>query len=101
MDYLWMLISIFIAVFFSWFSRRHFDSAKKIDKGFAFGYWKLSYRRKFIRTLWMFPVLVITIFSLQVMCDSSLFTYVSEIVLVLLFIIQAIYNYKKWRTEEL
>jgi hypothetical protein len=25
----------------------------KIDKGVQFNYWKLTYRRKFIRTLWV------------------------------------------------
>lgn len=25
----------------------------KVDKGFELIYWKLSYRRKFIRTLWL------------------------------------------------
>jgi hypothetical protein len=29
--------------------------AVKIDKGFCIQYWKLSYRRKFIRTIWMLP----------------------------------------------
>lgn len=101
MDYLWILISTFITAFFSWVSMRHFDGAKKIDKGFAFIYWKLSYRRKFIRTLWMSPVIVITILGLQLVCDSSLFIRVIEIALVLSFVIQAIYNYIKWRTKEL
>lgn len=101
MDYLWILVVTFITAFFSWILMRHFDGVKKIDKGFSFNYWKLSYRRKFIRTLWMSPVTVITILGLQLMCDSSLFRCVIEIALVLSFVIQAIYNYMKWRTEEL
>ncbi|GAA0741604.1 hypothetical protein [Clostridium oceanicum] len=29
---------------------------KKVDKGFEILYWRLSNRRKFIRTLWFIPI---------------------------------------------
>jgi len=35
--------------------------ANKVDKGFELRYWRLSYRRKFIRTLWMIPFLLAAI----------------------------------------
>lgn len=31
---------------------------RKVDKGFQLIYWKLSYRRKFLRTLWWTPLSV-------------------------------------------
>lgn len=31
----------------------------KVDKGFEVLYWRLSYRRKFIRTLWLMPIGII------------------------------------------
>jgi hypothetical protein len=31
----------------------------KTDKGFELSYWKLSYRRKFVRTLWGAPAVLL------------------------------------------
>ena len=36
-------------------------NCEKIDKGFELDYWKLSYRRKFIRTLWLIPLGIIAV----------------------------------------
>lgn len=69
-----------------------------VDRGFELSYWRLSYRRKLIRTLWFVPCLII--------CVVILFLYVGisteEIILYAFFativsIIQIIYNYRKWK----
>ena len=58
---------------------RRSGEKEKIDKGFSFSYWRLSYRRKFIRTLWFIPLAVLVILAV--------------------ILTQAIYNYKKWKEE--
>lgn len=69
----------------------------KVDKGFELLYDNLSYRRKFIRTLWLIPIgiafgIVITYNSIIV----SLFYW-------LIFIINAVKqlkdNYTMWKKE--
>ena len=34
----------------------------RIDKGFCFNYWSLSYRRKFLRTIWFGGVVTAGVF---------------------------------------
>lgn len=38
----------------------------KVDKGFELVYWELSYRRKFIRTLWMIPWTIVSLIFIQI-----------------------------------
>ena len=56
--FLIMIISMIIGLALSFFLARRYDMSEKVDKGVEFCYWKLSYRRKLIRTLWMIPVLI-------------------------------------------
>lgn len=70
---------------------------EKVDKGFELLYKNLSYRRKFIRTLWLIPI-GITV--------GIVITYISIIVSIfywLLFIIVSIKqlkdNYTMWKNE--
>ena len=64
----------------------------KVDKGFELVYWKLSYRRKFIRTLWMIPWTIVALIFIQIVGKNYKYTILP---------IQAIYNYKKWMKEEM
>jgi len=67
------------------------------DKGFELFYNKLSYRRKFIRTIWLIPLGIVV---------GSIITYINIIVSLfywLLFIVTGIkqlkYNYVMWKKE--
>ena len=72
----------------------------KVDKGFELIYYKLSYRRRFIRTLWLIPwaifALGLTYWRTRSMRNIVLLT----IILGVLGFIQAYQNYKKWKEEE-
>lgn len=71
-----------------------------IDKGSCFGYWKLSYRRKFIRTLWftlLIVVLLLTPSEIPVIGTHKLYWFAALIVIAPT---QLLYNYYKWQTEE-
>ena len=57
-----MAISILVIVeTIGFFLAKRYDMREKVDKGIEICYWKLSYRRKFIRTLCFIPVSVIII----------------------------------------
>ncbi len=61
-----------------------------IDKGFCLNYYKLSYRRKLIRTLWLSPVV------LMVLAVSKAFFWIC----LLLLAAQAVYNFAMWQKYE-
>lgn len=71
----------------------------KVDKGFEINYYNLSYRRKFIRTLWMIPFMILTL-CLVVWIGTPLFiTLPVAVIFAVTGFIQAFHNYKKWREE--
>lgn len=78
---------------------RRSGEKEKIDKGFSFSYWRLSYRRKFIRTLWFIPLAVLVIILVHAAYRSYVITLVSGVFILAVILTQAIYNYKKWKEE--
>ena len=73
---------------------------EKIDKGFSLIYRKLSYRRKFLRTLWSTPIILLLFLFDE---DVSVFGMSRNsfmIFLILLFIVQAVYNYYRWKNDD-
>lgn len=74
--------------------------SKKVDKGFELQYYKLSYRRRFIRTLWMIPFAIIAVFLCYVLGFSEWSVLILAIVLAIITIVQALHNYKMWKSEE-
>lgn len=100
MNHMWIILVALIAAAFSVLIGKIFDRGKRIDKGFAYCYWHLSYRRRFKRTLWTLPILIIVLFLLQVTYESYFLTIVMAVVLGMIFMIQAVVNYRKWKEEE-
>ena len=47
-----------IAIITSALMSKKWEKYEKVDKGIELCYWKLSYRRKLIRTLWMIPIAI-------------------------------------------
>ena len=81
----------------------HIKGAKtreKIDKGFSLSYWNLSYRRKFIRTLWSSLLIIPAMLLVHMSYHSVIVTIVVGIVLLAIFTAQAVYNYMKWKKEK-
>lgn len=72
----------------------------KVDKGFELIYWKLSYRRKFIRTLWFTPLTFLLIPFMFLIGDKLFINRIMPILLSLVYIGQLIYTYIKWKKEE-
>ena len=69
----------------------------KVDKGFELIYWNLSYRRKFIRTLWFTPLSVLLIIFMFLTGDKLFINRLMPILLALVYIWQLIYTYIKWK----
>ncbi len=67
----------------------------KVDKGFKILYGKLSNRRKFIRTLWITPFIIML--SIYMFYTGDI---LFPIFLISAFFIQLIYTYFKWKAEE-
>ena len=73
------------------------------DQGFCLSYSKLSYRRKFIRTIWTFLigtlVCAVILFTRPVLRQEPQYIVAGASLLFLLFVAQAAYNYSKWQSE--
>ena len=72
----------------------------KVDKGFELLYWKLSYRRKFIRTLWLMPIGIIISANIFNRGNLLFINRIIPISIVLANLIQLSYNFNKWKEEE-
>ena len=95
-----MAISILVIVeTIGFFLAKRYDMSEKVDKGIEICYWKLSYRRKFIRTLCFIPVSVIIIIEFYQEFQSYMFTGIIGVVFFISIFIQAFYNYKRWKNE--
>lgn len=79
---------------------RVYRKKEKVDKGFVFAYWRLSYRRKFIRTLWMIPVDILVVIGIHLLLKSPAATAFVAAVAVVSLVVQAVYTYRKWKEEE-
>jgi hypothetical protein len=69
-----------------------------VDKGFHFVYWGLSYRRKFIRTLW-----IIGVTPLILLLPIGIGPFSPEFFFILTLttgILQLIYTYVMWKDLE-
>lgn len=75
-------------------------NGNKVDKGFEIIYWNLSYRRKFIRTLWMTPFCVVPIIFVWTTGDRIIINRVIPSVIIIIYFIQLLYTYLKWKKEE-
>lgn len=71
--------------------------SRKVDKGFHLNYWKLSYRRRFVRNLWMLPLLIAITGILITRGDSILTCRIIPIILLVSSVFELIYNYLKWK----
>ena len=64
-----------------------------IDQGRCVSYWKLSYRRKFIRTIWIFAIGLAVMLILQIHWIVIVIFSIGDFV-------QAGYNYYRWQMEK-
>ncbi len=100
MELVIVFLSTIIAVSIFSFILKRWMNDEKIDKGIEICYWKLSYRRKFIRTLWLIPIEILLVFCFHITFHSTIWTFLVAVGFVIMLLIQAVYNYKKWKKED-
>lgn len=76
------------------------NNEEKVDKGFELVYYKLSNRRKFIRTLWMFPWAVLAVWLIYARGFPLILVILVGIIIAVTFTMQACYTYRKWKEED-
>lgn len=72
---------------------------KKVDKGLEFRYYKLSYRRRFIRTLWLIPWMLLVLYLMHWLGVSISILVLTTVIFIITAFTQVLYNYKKWKEE--
>ncbi len=69
----------------------------KTDRGFELSYWNLSYRRKFIRSLCLLPLVPLVSVLCYLNTHSLSSAVILAIVIFMIGAIQIIYTYRKWK----
>ncbi len=78
-----------------------YKNKRKVDDGFKLNYFSLSYRRKMIRTLMTSPFILLAIAGVSLLLDSDSFTKILfASFLLMVFVIQFVYNYYMWKKKE-
>lgn len=100
MELILILFPGITAIITSALMSKKWEKYEKIDKGIELCYWKLSYRRKLIRTLWMIPIAIFIVLCFYITFWSTIWTFLVAVAFAMILLIQAMYNYKKWKKEE-
>ncbi|QFG00152.1 hypothetical protein PB01_15680 [Psychrobacillus glaciei] len=78
-----------------------YKDKEKLDKGFVFPYIRLSYRRKTIRTLWTFPIILVGLIVIYLYGELNImWNLILLMVTLILTFLQLANNYKKWKKYE-
>lgn len=95
------VIGMVVGLIVAFILKKVYKNKKKVDKGFALSYYKLSYRRKLIRNLWQLPPSLIVLIALIIIFDISI---TASVLLVSLSILAGLTHclllYRKWKQEE-
>ncbi|MFS0688786.1 hypothetical protein AB1K89_06050 [Sporosarcina sp. 179-K 8C2 HS] len=76
------------------------DKEKK-DKGFVLNYYRLTYRRRFIRTVWAVPIVSLIYIALYRFSDITSNEYkIIGVFFFSLLLLDIGYNYSKWKKNE-
>ncbi|MFD1032874.1 hypothetical protein [Metaplanococcus flavidus] len=78
-----------------------YKDAEKKDKGFVFNGYKLSDRRRFIRSLWVIPFILVLYIAIYWYGDLTTNEYmVIGIIFILLALLESAISYVKWKKNE-
>ncbi|MFC3039671.1 ATPase [Virgibacillus xinjiangensis] len=98
MDFIIPVIAVLLVVFILSLTSRKKD---KVDKGFTFNYYRLSYRRKMLRTFINIPIMVLLVILVYRSTDWKIGSIVLlGLLLFVAFLVQLIYNYRMWKRNE-
>ena len=93
-------ISVIIALLTTIILSVVYRKKTKVDKGFTFIYYKLSYRRRMIRTLTSLPLVLLAVFIIYYYANWNMFVNVIFGLLVFVSVLfQFLYNMYMWKKE--
>lgn len=95
-----LLINLTIISLLMFGLKKYYQNKPKVDKGKKFAYFALSYRRKFWRTIYSIPFLLLVIVFMYFLFSLTPLFIGYVIFVVLLCVVQAYYNYVKWQEEK-
>ncbi len=95
-----LLINLTIISLLTFGLKKYYRNKPKVDKGFKFAYFGLSYRRKFLRTFYSIPFFLLLIVFMYFLLGLSPLFIGYVIFVVIIFIVQVSYNYVKWQEEK-
>lgn len=73
---------------------------EKVDKGFKFFYYGLSYRRRMIRDLYFLPIYILVLIYAKKNGIWGRYYNTVAVILILIYIFEFIYNYKRYIKEK-
>lgn len=94
------VVILMVGLVTSLISMKVYKNKKKVNKGFALSYYKLSSRRKFIRNLWTLPLFLEAFIAVMILTDMvNIFTLLFLAIILLAAIIQCVLLYRKWKLD--
>ncbi|CAG9621898.1 hypothetical protein [Sutcliffiella rhizosphaerae] len=95
------LIVTIVIIFLALFLSRFYRNKEKVDKGFSLVYYSLSYRRRFIRSMWTYPIVFIPLIVVIIFYKIELTIALGVIgLLIISASIEIMYNYTRWKRQE-
>ena len=101
LEYLGLFVIILVCYLLSFILSKAYKNKKKVDKGLVFVYHKLTYRRKWIRTLWSVPFAILSLIVIKKFGEwpTYIFILFSSFCFVML-LWQFLYSFFKWKKYE-
>ncbi len=97
-SFLLAVIVLAIVYSISYFFNR---GKEKVDRGIAINYYRLSYRRKLVRTFYSLPIIIAALIFIYYFSDWAFPVYLAFFLLITVgFFLQVFYNYYKWKKTE-
>lgn len=99
---LYIIIVLVVALVIHLILARIYKDVEKKDKGFVISYFRLTYRRRLIRSLWGIPIMILLYLVVYWMADFTAIQFIYlAIIFVLLLGMDIVYNYIKWKKHEM
>ncbi|WP_203333745.1 hypothetical protein [Planococcus beigongshangi] len=101
MDYTALIIPLIIIIIFFTAMTFIYKDKEKVDKGFKVNFFRLSYRRRMIRSLSGVPFAILVFFLLYYFEFFSFDVFLVILAIILMvYALEAGYNYRMWKKEE-
>ncbi|WP_245830933.1 hypothetical protein [Sediminibacillus massiliensis] len=99
--FLYLIIPLIVFSIFHPIMSAIYKDVEKQDKGFVLNNYKLTYRRRLIRTLWQVPIIIILYLVIHwIGALGSKELIILGSIFLLIALLDIVYNYIKWKKME-